>query len=146
MAEWFQPRFMTSSREEYEAEKTTISSKEEWIAFRKKWFSGFPSMQAEHHAERHARRERIIPPGWNICDLEYAITQEAKYEFMTTSHRIGDPLQFPHMFENLPPYSTDGWHHTCWFDEIWTNAPGITHCPVCGRELIHEFRSNMSDD
>lgn len=147
MANWLSPNFLSADHEIYEAEKRTIHTLEDWIAFDNKWYPDFPHMEHKHFIERNTVRK--IPKGWNEQALNYAISREAKYEMMSTRYTIGYPLLFPHLYnkEALNGQKTNLIRSfICWYDEIFTTET-TAHCPVCNRKLVIGIQTtSISDD
>lgn len=133
------PEFMTQ-RDEYKRDKGSVASRQDWIAFSRKWFpvARWPRKGPEHAAMEPPRPWEPLHLGgrtWRRVSYAYDITPEARYEYISTKCTMGDPLKFPHE-QNGPKTAAEGWRQECPYCQIDTSEIGDDTCPSCGRKLV----------
>ena len=144
MTEEFIPLFM-QNKDEYQLDKSKIKTVEEWILFSKKWFIAdrvyWPKCSTPTARARVCRAlaEQVDNRSWGLISTLWNIPPEAYYEMGITCAKIGDPLQFDHMYDeqgNPRDIKLRGWMHECGFCRLCTHdIRANLLCPACGRTL-----------
>ena len=138
----YTPDFMTNFGE-FNAERQRVSSLDEWIAFRDKWFNHdhWPEKTAEQISAESLKKQGPVQLGgrlWGYTSYRYDLTAEARYELFATYSDVGDPIRFPHIYE-IPKTPGSRWAQECPACEISTNDIGKDDCPRCHRRLQYQF-------
>ena len=136
----FEPEFMRRFSE-FIAERRRVRSVADWRAFQGKWFdqSGWPEKSPSQRAAESLNKSGPVEIGgrtWGHTSWIYDLTPEARYEYFSTLHSVGDPIRFPDE-ARVAKTAENGWRQECPFDEISTDQLGDETCPRCGRQLLY---------
>lgn len=136
----YNPEFMLK-HEEYIMDKNKIQTKEEWISFRKKWFSSmnWPKKTPDILKKELPLRVKAGLIGnryFSTTNYYYDITADARYEMFSAMYMIGYPRIFPN-YDFAKANDEFGWYLECPYCQITTRDNLKDNiCPVCKREMF----------
>jgi hypothetical protein len=136
----YTPTFMDRFSD-YARELGRVGSLSDWIAFTKRWFDScqWPRKTPEQRSDESRNKRGPVELGgrtWSYTSWVFDLTPEARYEYFSALHLIGDPLKFPDQFTR-PKRAADGWRQECPFCEISTDQLADDQCPKCGHPLLY---------
>ena len=136
----YAPQFMVD-RSEYVADKERVSTLDDYVKFRLKWFSderSWPKRTPEQIKQAGRGRRGSFRLGgrtWRNKIWTNDLSAEARYESFSVAWEMESPLRHGEGWD--PPHRPEGtWSRACPACEMSTgDLDGGDACPECGRKF-----------